>query len=115
MTAALLDEGYQVISASDGAEAMQRVRLYRPDVILLDIDMPVMDGPTFAERYHAVQGAYAPIVVFTADGNSHRWVDRIHAAAYVPKPADLWELAGLLRACARNWQTPRVEHCEAAG
>ena len=100
VTLALLDEGYQVVSAGNGTEALQRVQLYCPDVILLDLDMPVMDGPTFAERYHALPGAHAPIVVFTASGNTHRFAQRIGAAAYVDKLADLWSLARLLRACA---------------
>jgi len=100
VTLALLDEGYEVVSARDGAEALERIEVYRPDVILLDLDMPVMDGPTFAERYHDLPGLHAPIVVFTAGGQSHRWVERIRAAAYVDKPGDLWTLPGLLRACA---------------
>ena len=100
VTTALLDEGYQVVSASNGAEALRRVQIYPPDVILLDLDMPVMDGPTFADRYHALPGPHAPIVIFTAGGNGHRWAQRIQAAACVDKPADLWSLANLLRTCA---------------
>jgi CheY-like chemotaxis protein len=100
VTLALLDEGYQVVSASHGAEALERVQAYRPDVILLDLHMPIMDGPTFAERYHALPGPHAPIVVFTAGGQAHRWAERIRAAAYVDKPADLWSLADVLRSCA---------------
>ena len=99
VTLALLDEGYQVVSASHGAEALQRVQQYPPDAILLDVQMPVMDGATFAERYHALPGPHAPIVVFTASGNVHRWAERIRAAAYVNKPADLWSLADLIRRC----------------
>lgn len=102
VTLALLDEGYQVVSASHGAEALQRVQQYPPDAILLDVQMPVMDGATFAERYHAMAGPHAPIVVFTAGGNAHRWAERIHAVAYVNKPADLWSLADLIRRYARG-------------
>jgi len=97
---ALLEEGYQVISAANGADALERVRRYHPEVILLDVQMPVMDGPTFAERYHALPGPHAPIIVFTAAGNAHRWSRRIRAAAYVDKSVDLWALAGLIRRCA---------------
>lgn len=89
-----------MVSASDVAEALQRLQVYHPDVILLDVQMPIMYGPTFAERYHATPGPHAPIVVFTAGGSAHRWADRIHAAAYVDKPGDLWGLAGLLRTSA---------------
>lgn len=97
---ALLDEGYQVLSASDGAEALKRLRQYSPDVILLDVQMPVMDGPTFAERYRSMPGPHAPIVVYTAGGSAQRWAERIQAAAYLDKPADLWHLVDLVRRCA---------------
>lgn len=39
-----------MVSASDVAEALQRLQVYHPDVILLDVQMPIMYGPTFAER-----------------------------------------------------------------
>lgn len=109
VTAALLDEGYQVVSASNGAEALQRVQQYRPDAILLDVNMPVMDGPTFAQRYHALAGPHAPIVVFTAGGNAQHWAQVIHAAAYVDKGTDLWSVAELLRTCADVGSPPPAE------
>ena len=105
VTLALLDEGYEVVTATDGAEALKRVGAYPPDVILLDVHMPVMDGPTFADRYHAGPGPHAPIVVFSAGGQSRRWAERIRAAAYVDKPGDIFSLAGLLRACAGAAET----------
>ena len=102
VTLALLDEGYQVVSASHGAEGLQRVQQYPPDAILLDVQMPVMDGATFAERDHALPGPHAPIVVFTAGGNTQRLAERIHAVAYVNKPADLWSLGDLIRRYTRG-------------
>jgi CheY-like chemotaxis protein len=105
VTLALLDEGYQVISASNGAEAMERVH-YKPDVILLDVHMPVMDGPSFAERYHALPGPHAPIVIFSAGGNAQRWAQRIRAAAYLDKPVDLGTLLDLIRTCGRAARYP---------
>ena len=89
-----------MLSAANGADALVRVQQYSPDVILLDVQMPVMDGPTFAERYRSLPGPHAPIVVFTAGGGAQDWAKRIQATAYVDKPVDLWALADLLRRCA---------------
>lgn len=46
----LTDAGYQVITAHDGAEALDCVQLYRPDAVLLDLLMPVVDGWAFFAR-----------------------------------------------------------------
>jgi CheY-like chemotaxis protein len=97
---ALLEEGYEVTTAPNGAVALERVQAYRPDVILLDVQMPVMDGPTFAERYRQLPGPHAPIVVFTAAGAAHRLAARMRAVACLDKPVDLWALSSLLRRCA---------------
>ncbi|MDQ3809156.1 MAG: response regulator [Chloroflexota bacterium] len=99
---ALLEEGYQVSSAADGAAALAQVRDYQPDVILLDMQMPVMDGPTFAERYHQLPGPHAPIVVFTAAGCARGWASNLPAAAFLDKPFDLPAVAAILRRAAPN-------------
>jgi CheY-like chemotaxis protein len=100
VTAALLDEGYEVVAAVNGAQALERLRDFRPDVILLDIQMPEMDGPTFADRYRRTPEPHAPIVVFSAAGSLAEWTERIGAAAAVDKLFDLTCLPRLLAACA---------------
>ena len=50
---ALEDEGYQVITATNGAEALRLVRAAEPDAIVLDLMMPVMDGRAFLEASRA--------------------------------------------------------------
>jgi CheY-like chemotaxis protein len=100
VTAALLDEGYHVLAAVNGTHALQRLQGFQPDGILLDIQMPEMDGPTFAERYRQTPGPHAPIVVFSAAGCLAEWTERIGAAAAVDKPFDLASLPDLLVACA---------------
>lgn len=99
---ALLDEGYEVVAAANGAQALERVRGCFPDVILLDMQMPEMDGPTFARRYREEPGPHAPIVVFTAAGRAGEWANALQAAAIVEKPFDLDTLPRVLASCIRG-------------
>src|SRR5690348_1070640 len=65
----LTDVGFEVVSAEHGAAALQLVaqRDVRPNVILLDVMMPVMDGPTFAvERKKEPRLATVPVIALTA-------------------------------------------------
>ena len=63
---ALADAGYDVVEAADGAVALDLLGTSRPDVILLDMLMPLMDGWEFARRYHETPGPHAPLIVVTA-------------------------------------------------
>src|SRR5579884_4262761 len=54
--AILESEGYPVATAEDGAVALRLVAASRPGLVLLDVDMPVVDGPTFARAYRAMEG-----------------------------------------------------------
>jgi DNA-binding response OmpR family regulator len=91
---ALTEAGHEVASASDGSTGLELVSQWEPDVILLDVRMPGMDGETFARRYRERPGSAAPIVVLSALRDSrHRITD---AVAYVRKPFELDDLIGLL-------------------
>jgi len=85
----LLAEGYRVVPARNGLEALERVRAEWPALILLDLMMPVMDGLSFA---HALREGYGnhriPIVVISADGNPARAAS-IGAQGYLAKPFDI--------------------------
>ncbi|HEX2037366.1 MAG TPA: response regulator [Chloroflexota bacterium] len=63
---ALTNEGYDVWLAADGRAALDLINARQPDLILLDVRMPVMDGPTFAAAYHRRPAPHAPIVLCTA-------------------------------------------------
>jgi two-component system, cell cycle response regulator DivK len=60
-------QGYQMSSAGDGREALRSARQNRPDLILLDLDMPVMDGRAAMRALHSDPKTYRiPIIVLTA-------------------------------------------------
>lgn len=93
---ALLDEGYDIVTAANGALALERAVEYPPDVIVLDLNMPVMDGWTFAERYRELPVRHAPIVVCTAGAPTPAAIERVAPTAYLNKPFDLGELVAVV-------------------
>jgi len=87
----LQDEGYPVVSATNGADGLAETNRTRPSLILLDMRMPRMDGWEFAAALRA-RGIAAPIVVMTAAENAKKWADEIGAEGYVSKPFHFPEL-----------------------
>ncbi|KYF84333.1 hypothetical protein BE11_11125 [Sorangium cellulosum] len=85
----LLEEGYDVLSASDGEAALALLERNRPNLILLDMRMPVMDGWGFARAYASCPGPRAPILVMTAAVDAGTWAREVGACASVAKPFDL--------------------------
>lgn len=96
----LADEGYEVLSASDGAAALTLLEQHTPSLILLDMRMPVMDGWGFARAYSARPGPHAPILVMTAAVDAGRWAREVEACAAVAKPFDLNRLLDVVAAHA---------------
>ena len=86
----LAGEGYDVEDAPDGAVALQRIAASPPDVLVLDLHMPVLDGAQVLEALRAdAATASLPVIVITADGEEGRAAaERSGADAYVTKPFD---------------------------
>ena len=93
-------EGFPVITATNGAEALDEVARYQPSLVLLDMRMPVLDGWGFM---HAIRerGLTLSVVVMTAAADAGRWGREIGAQAVLAKPFELDELIG---AVERLWQ-----------
>ena len=91
VSAILSGEGYQVMSAGGGQEALALVRTWHPTLVLLDMRMPVMDGWAVARSLRET-GVRVPIVVMTAAENARRWAEEIDAAGHLAKPFTLDEL-----------------------
>ncbi len=92
----LEDEGYRVITASDGEEALRKVRKDKPDLITLDIRMPGMDGIEVLHRIRDMDKEI-PVIMSTAYGE-YRYNFNVWASdAYVTKTANLDELKENIR------------------
>jgi two-component system cell cycle response regulator DivK len=87
--------GYEIIAASDGREALLAARQHRPDLILLDLDMPVMDGRAAMRALRNDPRTFRiPIIVLTAHAQPDDVVDARQAGccAYETKPVVLRRL-----------------------
>jgi CheY-like chemotaxis protein len=93
--------GYEVAVAPHGRAALDVVRAFRPDVILLDSCMPVMDGREFARRYRELPAPHAPIVMLTGEPDGRARAGEIEAAGYLGKPFAPQALLRLVRAAGR--------------
>jgi two-component system, chemotaxis family, chemotaxis protein CheY len=94
--------GYSVIVARNGSEALDRLDVLTPDVIVLDLMMPVMDGWTFVEHYRDRAGRRSvPIIVVSAEGDLAPEHGTLGVTAFFRKPFDLNELANCVGQLAR--------------
>ncbi len=102
MTDILTGEGYRVLPAHDGAEALRVLEGDRPCVVLLDMRMPTLDGWGFASAMRD-RGLTYPVVVVTAAENARAWAQDIGADAYLAKPFQLKDLLRVVeRFCPRD-------------
>src|SRR4051794_11710909 len=83
MAEVLEANGCSVTTASDGAEALQVVDQSMPDVILLDMRMPVMNGWEFAKRFRASHDHCARIVVVTAAADARERAKEVGAEGWL--------------------------------
>ncbi len=102
-------EGYDVISASDGQQALEQIEATAPDLALLDVMMPRLDGFTVCERVREFSSL--PIIMVTARGQDQ---DKVHgldlgADDYLTKPFSVDELLARVRAVLRRAQFGSVE------
>lgn len=99
----LLDEeGYEVLIAPHGAAALDVLDHALPDIILLDLRMPVMDGWTFLREYRQRPGPLAPVIIFTAAQRAIQEPGEFGAEAYLAKPFDIDDLLGLVGSFVRQ-------------
>jgi two-component system response regulator MprA len=96
-------EGYDTEVAVDGADALEKATAYQPDLVVLDIQMPRMDGMTAARRMRGA-GTTTPILMLTARDTVGDRVTGLDAGAddYLVKPFELDELFARIRALLRR-------------
>jgi two-component system KDP operon response regulator KdpE len=98
----LTARNYEVTTASDGTSGLAAVSRDRPDVLILDLGLPDMDG---TEVIHGIRGwTSTPIIVLSVWGQEHQKVAALDAGAddYVTKPFGMDELLARLRAAVRR-------------
>ena len=98
----LQNEGYEVITGSDGLEAVQKVQEQQPDLVVLDVMMPNMDGMTACSKIREFSNV--PIILLTAKTDD---MDKLmgfdHGADdYLTKPFNILELKARIRALLRR-------------
>ncbi|MEO8293117.1 MAG: diguanylate cyclase [Actinomycetota bacterium] len=100
----LTEEGYRVVEVNDGTGAMSAMHEHRPDVVLMDIEMPVMDGFQILEAIKAdPQLCDTPVVFLTASEGTDHLVRALQRGAhdYLRKPFEAPELIARVRAAVR--------------
>jgi two-component system, OmpR family, response regulator MprA len=109
-------EGYEVLTAADGAVALRLVGERHPDVLVLDLSMPVLDGLTVCRVLRAEKDR-TPILMLTARTETSDRVAGLDAGAddYLPKPFELDELLARLRALLRRARPPEDDEPAAGG
>jgi two-component system alkaline phosphatase synthesis response regulator PhoP len=111
----LKNEGYRVISAADGAQAMKQVETERPALVILDLMLPELDGWEVCRRLRA--GSHLPIIMLTARSDD---VDKIvglelGADDYVTKPFNPRELVARVKAVLRRADASSAAPAEPGG
>jgi two-component system response regulator RegX3 len=112
---ALEAEGFTVIAAADGREALTRFRADRPDLVLLDLMLPELSGIEVCRIIRAESGV--PIVMLTAKDSELDKVVGLELGAddYVTKPFSLRELSARIRALFRRAEQAATEQNPPAG
>ena len=110
LEAFLRKEGHTVLVANNGAEAVEMHRTEHPDLVLMDIMMPEMDGLEAARRIAANGGAMrTPLLFLTAINDQQTMIEGLGLGDdFIAKPIDLAVLRAKLRAFIRVVQSQRM-------
>ena len=100
-------DGYAVTTASDGGQGLAKFRAIRPNLVLLDVMMPVMDGWTVCKAIRA--DGNTPVIMLTAKGELDDKVTGLKAGAddYITKPFEMKELLARIEAVLRRSDLPK--------
>ena len=102
-------EGYAVTIAEDGGQGMTKFRAIKPDLVLLDVMMPVMDGWTVCKTIRSESNT--PVIMRTAKGETDDKVNGLRSGAddYVTKPFEMRELIARIEAVLRRTENGVAE------
>jgi len=105
-------EGYEVLRASDGEQALEQIERASPNLVLLDVMMPRMDGFTVCQKVR--EFSTVPIIIVTARGQDQDKVNGLDLGAddYLTKPFSVDELLARVRAVLRRSQFTSNEQAQ---
>ena len=109
LSVGLSSHGYEVLTATDGTAGITLTALDEPDVILLDLGLPDIDGLDVCSRIR--QWTDVPVIVLSAAGSEQRKVSALDGGAddYVTKPFGMAELEARIRAALRHRAKPDAQ------
>jgi len=115
MAAALTTSDYKVLTAKDGQQGLVMISSYHPDIILLDLGLPDMDGLKIIRSVR--EWSLVPIIVVSARGMEEDKVEALDAGAddYVTKPFGTSELLARIRSALRHWAARKDTAVEELG
>jgi len=94
--------GFDVIESQDGQQAIEAVRREKPDLVLMDITLPVIDGLQATREIRSDEKfGRMPIIIISAhdDDEVRRQADEAGASGYISKPVEIEELKKLIEGC----------------
>ncbi len=95
----LIGDGYEVASVPDGRAALEIVAQFTPTLILLDLEMPGLNGQAFVAAYRQLPGPHAPILVISAAPDAAEQAARLRTEGILSKP---FRVPALLAAVERH-------------
>ena len=106
----LTDEGWEVRGTETGTEALQLLQIWRPDVILLDVVLPVMSARSFRTEVDKTEAFRdIPIIVMSGVADLRQTAGALRAAAALRKPFPVEELVRVITSVSSRHRTGR--HC----
>lgn len=108
----LIAKQFQVAEAADGAEALSQFDKQQPDMVLLDVMMPKLDGWTVLERIR--EKSDVPVIMLTAKDTTEDKVRGLSSGVddYITKPFDLLEVVARIEAVSRRYQSEPSSHIQ---
>lgn len=98
----LNEAGFDIVAAVDGVHALRSTLARRPQVILLDLGLPLLDGSGFLEQWRDrdARAHHVPVIVTSGSPYSAQIAEQLGAVRFIRKPFDLDELVATIRAHA---------------
>jgi DNA-binding response OmpR family regulator len=98
----LIDMGYEVASAQDVPTALDLACSVAPDLIILEMWLPIHSGQAFLEQYHQMPVSHVPVIALSTSAKHEIAAREFGAATFLMKPFDLNDLLSCVEHCLHN-------------